>query len=46
MLNLMSNTLSANDLEFDGPAVYRIRVRGRRATPVPQLPFEDRALHG
>ena len=23
------DTLSSDDLEFDGPAVYRIRVRGR-----------------
>jgi hypothetical protein len=29
MLGVMMNTPSANDLEFDGPAVYRIRVRGR-----------------
>ena len=29
MLRVMMNTPSANDLEFDGPAVYRIRVRGR-----------------
>jgi hypothetical protein len=29
MLSLMSNTPSANDLKFDGPAVYRIRVSGR-----------------
>ena len=29
MLRVMMNTLSANDLEFDGPAVYRIRVHGR-----------------
>jgi hypothetical protein len=25
----MMNTLSVDALEFDGPAVYRIRVRGR-----------------
>jgi hypothetical protein len=25
----MMDTLSSDDLEFDGPAVYRIRVRGR-----------------
>ena len=29
MLGVMMNALSADDLEFDGPAVYRIRVRGR-----------------
>jgi len=29
MLRVMMDTPSANQLEFDGPAVYRIRVRGR-----------------
>ena len=29
MLRVMMDTLSANDLEFDGPAVYRIRVSGQ-----------------
>ena len=29
MLCVMMNTPSGYDLKFDGPAVYRIRVRGR-----------------
>jgi hypothetical protein len=29
MLRIMMNTQSANDLRFDDPAVYRIRVCGR-----------------
>jgi hypothetical protein len=29
MLRVMMNTLPASDLTFDGPAAYRIRVRGR-----------------
>jgi hypothetical protein len=29
MLRVMMNTPSDHDMEFDGPSVYRIRVRGR-----------------
>ena len=29
MLRVMMNTPSGNDMAFDGPAAYRIRVRGR-----------------
>ena len=29
MLCVMMNTPSDDDMEFDGPSVYRIRVRGR-----------------
>ena len=29
MLRVMMNTPSGNDMEFDGPSAYRIRVYGR-----------------
>ena len=28
-MGVMMNTPSGDDMEFDGPAVYRVRVRGR-----------------
>ena len=42
MLGVMMDTLSANDLEFDGPAVYRIRCTWR----APRESVQPAGRHG